>query len=662
MKSPEIFEAKSGGKEKEAVVSIHMEETQSNFFKRNKEFLEHYMGDSSVEILEAPPNLPTPFGGVDLENGKMYVKPSFFTGKGYSEGKAMVCTLHEYEHIKELFELLSRKGGEKAWKAHQAEMKSKQRLHILDNCVGDIKMNRAVIKRAPSLKETKNNLYEEDLFPEDDMTKMPKHLQFAQAILRKKSLSNRTTITAPEVQAEIDRLEGIKNSAGISVIDYATAPETPMDMRLELQKAYLREPYEKFFEEDVKEKKDKENPENKDGESGDEGDQNESIGDAEGDEDKDKEGKNKKEKADGGRKKKGERGEKNPEDYFKKEYEEWEKNNPEPLPMKDIEKAVEDFLKAKKKEKTADEMIEEAYANAEGVTVEELREYRSFWREIEDIENPETNEKIVEELREIFRRIVAERKKKTLASKLPVSEGEILAYPAEAVTQIKAGVREPEVWQTLEPKEKPKELYGNFDVTIVPDRSFSMKGEKAEEQRKTAALLLEALKEFADLIDEERIDLEYDLNVRTECWSFGDDEQVEMLKPLGREMTEKQRVHIYKTLADTPGDSTKDFSALEKIFEGVSEDDWEKIKNGVLRKIIIVLSDGESDDASRVKEVLNKFRERDVAVIGIGITKAGKAIRNTYAPDGLVCEEASNLASTVGALLEKYLEEINGKK
>ena len=38
------------------------------------------------------------------------------------------------------------------------------------------------------------------------------------------------------------------------------------------------------------------------------------------------------------------------------------------------------------------------------------------------------------------------------------------------------------------------------------------------------------------------------------------------------------------------------------------------------------------DDASRIKEVLNKFRERDVAVIGIGITKAGKAIRNTYAP------------------------------
>ena len=134
------------------------------------------------------------------------------------------------------------------------------------------------------------------------------------------------------------------------MIDYATAPETPMDMRLELQKAYLREPYDKFFEEDVKERKDKENPENKGGEGGDEGEQNESIGDAEGDEDKDKEGKNKKRKADGGRKKKGERGEKNPEDYFKKEYEEWEKNNPEPLPMKDIEKRLKISSKPRKGE------------------------------------------------------------------------------------------------------------------------------------------------------------------------------------------------------------------------------------------------------------------------------------------------------------------------
>ena len=74
--------------------------------------------------------------------------------------------------------------------------------------------------------------------------------------------------------------------------------------------------------------------------------------------------------------------------------------------MKDIEKAVEDFLKAKKKEKTADEMMEEAYANAEGVTVEELREYRSFLagdRRYRKSGDP--MKKIVEELREIFRRI-----------------------------------------------------------------------------------------------------------------------------------------------------------------------------------------------------------------------------------------------------------------
>ena len=92
-----------------------------------------------MKIKEAPPSLPTPFGGVDLENGVMYVKPSFFAEKGYSEDKGMFGMLHEYEHVRELLELLSRKGGEKVWKANQAEVKNKQRLHILDDCVGDIK-------------------------------------------------------------------------------------------------------------------------------------------------------------------------------------------------------------------------------------------------------------------------------------------------------------------------------------------------------------------------------------------------------------------------------------------------------------------------------------------------------------------------------------------
>ena len=38
MKSPEIFEAKSGGKEKEVVSSVHKEAGQEDFFKKHKEF------------------------------------------------------------------------------------------------------------------------------------------------------------------------------------------------------------------------------------------------------------------------------------------------------------------------------------------------------------------------------------------------------------------------------------------------------------------------------------------------------------------------------------------------------------------------------------------------------------------------------------------------
>ena len=80
------------------------------------------------------------------------------------------------------------------------------------------------------------------------------------------------------------------------MIDYATAPETPMDIRLELQKAYLREPYEKFFEEDVKEKKTRRILKIKMVKAVMRAIKMKALATREGDEDKDKEGKNKKKK------------------------------------------------------------------------------------------------------------------------------------------------------------------------------------------------------------------------------------------------------------------------------------------------------------------------------------------------------------------------------
>lgn len=630
--------------------------TSKRFFELNKDFLENYAGDSSLQIKPSPKGLGT--FAVDLEKGVLYAEPRFFGERGHGTDETMVLTLHEYEHFREMRELLSEKGGEQVWRKHIAKFKAKKRFSIMDNCFDDVKINRTVVSRAPSLLETRRKLWAEKMFPDADFSSLPKHIQFCYALDRKLNVSDEQVKVSEEVQAELDKLEAIKNSAGVSVLDYASDPRTPMSVRLKLQELYLEPILEKLFEEDVKDKEDK----GKGGE-GSEGEGEESTDESEGEESGEKDSGDEKKKPKSKPKKGGKTGKekpKNPEDYFRDEYNKWDKEHPETVSWKDIERATEEFIKNKKGEKSAEQLAEEAYAKAEGVTAEELREYRRFRQTIEEIKNPETDESVVEKLRKIFRKIVAERKKRVPSSKLPVAEGEILIYPAEAVVQIQAGVREPEVWQTIEQKERPKELYGNFDAVLVFDRSGSMdEGGKKKEQRKCGILGLEALKEFSDLIDEERADLQYDLNVRTEAWTFGDDAQVEMLKPLGKEMTERQRVLIYKTLANTPGDSTKDFLALEKIFAAIPEEDWEKIRRKELRKIIVVFSDGESDNSAKVQEICGKFRERGTVVVGVGITNSGKAAETTYAPDGQVCEDASKLAVVLGGLLEKFIRELN---
>jgi len=296
---------------------------------------------------------------------------------------------------------------------------------------------------------------------------------------------------------------------------------------------------------------------------------------------------------------------------------------------------------------------------------------------LENLEDPDTGEKVIDGLRQIFKRIIAERLRERYTPKHPLSEGEEPVLIADAVVAVNNGDFEPEIWQSLEKKYLPQELYGDFDVTLVPDRSYSMRGKKAEEQRKAVTLALEALKEFCDELDEARSDLKHDLNVRSEVFGFGGINEVKVLKPLSDQLTEKQRVSVSKDLNDTPGKSTLDYLTLEKIRDEVTPEEWEKIKNKKLRKVIIVFTDGQSSDAEKVKLVLDGgwvkndqdeevyvtgLRELGVAVAAIGVTASGKAAETTYAPYGQTCESVEKLAVVLADLLKDYLKDLLIKK
>ncbi|KKW24712.1 MAG: hypothetical protein UY70_C0005G0035 [Candidatus Kaiserbacteria bacterium GW2011_GWB1_52_6] len=635
------------------------EEEMRAFFEEDRDFLRAYIGDDSIGIEPAPPGSSVKTLGIDLEKGKMYVNPDFFMQMKHS--KKPYVLFHEFEHFRELRDLLAEKSGDKVWRKHRDKVQVSKRYSILDNTWDDVRMNRGVDSRAPALKDAKEALYKEDLFPETDFTKLPKHLQFAYTLLRERMVPNEACTVAPDVRAEIDRLRGIKSKSGVPLLEYASRPDIPPSVRIALQDKYLDPVSKRFFDEDVEQKKKDQQ------QQGDQG-QGEGTG-----EDDPKSGKDpKKQQAANGAGQKPEKGQKgkgkNSEDQFKNEYAEYNEKNPDKaLPAEDIDKAVKKYIEAKQKtgtEKTEEEMLQEAYAREAGVSVEDLRTYQNFWSEVENIQNPETNERVLEELRAIFRKIIAERMAPRLRPKLPTTEGEILARPADAVAAIKAGIQEPAVWETVEVHEKLLERFGNFDVTLVGDRSGSMQESDSDgavknvEQRKAIALTLEALTEFSRELDDVHRDLLYDLHVRTESWAFGGDKEIGILKPLSETLTEKERVAVYKTLGDTHGDETKDFKALERIKDSIPEEDWQRIADKKLRKIIIVLSDGNSSDQTAAQKAAKELRDRGVIVVGVGITKSGAAITTTYAPDGRVCEKAGQLGTTLGNLLKEHLKDL----
>ncbi len=623
---------------------------ESNEDDEDKDFLTAYAADSSIEILPAKKGVGTL--GIDLEKGQIHTDFDFWEKLKYEPRKKLCCKLHEIGHFSKMRTLLNEKGGDKVWKRHNEKIKKSRRYGILDNTWEDVSVNREVVLRAPVMKQTLEDLYTQNLFPSSDLRvnkegqPIPKHLQFAYALLRERQVPGEKCNVDEDVRKEIDRLEGVKSKSGVRLLEYASRPDIAPSTRIALQEKYLEPVYERFFKEDV-EKKKQEEKDKKDQKS-----------------DKNDKG----EKGEKGEKPKGKPKPGNPEDYFSDEYDKFDENNPDhALPDKEVEKAVKDYLEAKKKkgkEKSQEELLLEAYAKEAGVTVEDLRTYQSFWSGVEGIENPETNERVVEELREIFRQIIAERLVPRLRSKQPTTEGEILVRPAEAVASIKAGIQEPAVWETLEVRPKNAEHFGNFDVTVVADRSSSMnEGDengavKNVEQRKAVALMLEALTEFSIELEDIRHDLLYDLHVRTEAWAFGGDAQIGILKPLSETLTEKERVAVYKTLGSTPGKYTKDFAALRKIKESIPEEDWQRIEEKKLRKIIIVLSDGVSADAGAVQSVAKELRERGVIVVGVGITKRGESIKATYAPDGRVSEKAADLGSVLGELLKEHLKDL----
>lgn len=614
--TPSVSEGHSFS-EKEGKVEEHAEAVE--FFEKHRDFLEHY-AKGRVNIEPAPQNIPT--FAFNLETNTIYINSMFYKKQGFSEEKTLFAILHEIEHFLEKKAMLMEDGGEKKFDKYLKRIKSSKAFSLLDNCNGDIRENRSVVSRTnKGMGELENKIYKEDLFAETDFTSQPRHIQFSQALLREARLPGEECRVAPDVRLALDEVKKIKG-----LMDIMTNPETPMSVRLRLQDKYLWPKAEALLEKDMEDKKKK------------------------------KEEQEKKEKPADAKSSGEVREEIDPNEVFAKEYAEAEKKFPEAVPIEEIEKALKEWKEAQEGKDSKDK-ADEDYAKKIGVEKKDLQAYRQIVENLVKTVNPETDVSVLEELRKLFSRIISKRLKKAQAPKYPVDEGDELVDPAQLVADVKSGNLQPRVWEDTEIKEKKGDRFGEVEITLVCDQSSSMAGNKAEEQRKSAVLVMEVLKEFAELCEAEKINIDKPLEVKSEIYGFGAGEDKKPMKKMSAELGEAERIKVLKNLANLPG-TTTDFNSLEAIASGLNERTKNKIKIGELKKIVIVFTDGGSYNPARVQAILKELRDSGVVAIGVGITSEGAPVLSTYAPNAQVVEDVAKLPLVLGELLKEHLKDL----
>lgn len=590
--------------------SAHQEAVE--FVNRHRDFIEHY-ARGQVHIEPSPAGLDT--FAFDLERDAIYVNSRFYTERGFSDAKTAFATLHELEHFLEKKQLLAEPGGAHAFSTYLEQIKKSKAFGLMDNCVADIRENQTVVTKNESMGMLEENIYRQDLFPTTDFTAEPRHVQFSYALLRESRVPNDVCTVAPEVREKLDALKAVSSADGTRLLDAMTHPDTPMSLRLKLQQHYIWPMMRELLEKDIEEKK--------------------------------------AEPA-------GEGGPADPNELFAEVYKRADEKVLNAVPMEKVEEAFGKWQESQGKNPL--QRADREYAERLGVKDADLKRYRDLVKLVEDIRNPATNELVMEELRSLIERIIARRLKLAPTPRYPVEEGEDLVDPAELVAQVKAGNLEPKVWETDTVAERRGARYGEVEITLVFDRSGSMgdpPGAKLTEQQKCGVMSMEVLKEFSQRCQEERVNVEKPLEVRSEMYSFqASQADSQPLKSMSAELAEKERIDVATALASAPGSSTTDFVTLETIDKEMSEEDIQKITEGELKKIVIVFTDGESDDPDKVQIALNKLRGKGVVVVGVGITQAGEAALTTYAPEARLARRAEELSLVLADVLKEHLADL----
>ncbi len=569
---------------------------------------------------------------LSMETGRGTYDPDFFLQRGYSVAECMWATCHEIEHFRDW-----RKDPE-AYCQLYSRIREERRTGLLYHYLNDILANREVDRRFPAHRETRRYLYQIKLFPRVHYVKGPLHLQFLTAVIREKMVPSESIMVSPAVREAIDKLTNI-DGRGMDIIDLVCdGTATPKDRFLVIRD-YIEPVYERFFRDDVTARKKEKKAETARNlgatkeesiEGGSQSSVKGFVDDESGDD----------------------------EDLFDGEYDEAEDNLPEAFRSDEVLAEMERETLRRQEELVSPEMMaKEQFRMRHGVTAEEVEDYAEEYRKIESQIGP---------LRDVFEGIIAERKEEKRRIKERTDQGVIIdpSMMTQAYIDALSGVHNSRTQLKVSKEERDEQKLKEFEITLICDLSGSMNenwpGGKSYEQRLSAILITEALDEFEKKLRDERTDGSVDLHLFSEVRGFhGEDEE---LKPISDSITFASRVRIFNRLEDCIGNSTADYKSLAHMVRTVHTGTERKIREGELKKVVLLITDGGSDDISLAKEAKEALNQKGVITKAIQVGKPDKEevgrFRYVWHKDGAPCKNVHLLVPTIETLLFEFLKNL----
>jgi len=651
------------------------EEAFDTFFKKNERLISDYAQATGITFQRGQGWAIIP------EEGKAYYDPKMLMERGYSEQEALFLTLHETEHFRDGKEILGGKDGRKIWELNDALYRQGGRKKVLANVIDDIHDDARVTNAFPNLKESQVRLVTEVSIADRDLTAKPKHMQFVWALRREAAAPDQPCTVAPEVREAIQKLHAIPipgKPKPLDLVESLMNPRVDGKSRIMLMKKYIEPLFDELYEQDLKDQEDKkkyppqepeqppqeppQNPEQpEEPEQPSEPPQEPEKPEAEEPEpdkqepDTPEEPPQETEPESDTETSEPEPETQSPDDAFSKEYDEFFEKFPDLLDESAAKEAIEQVLIKEGNDDGAGKRAANAYAAEHGVLPHEIEDYRKEFEKIKPFIGP---------ISDVIEGLIEDRKIPGRKLSKVGDHGVMLVPGMEVQAWMDMGdERASKTMLDYEGKEVLKPVVGSLRFRFVADLSYSMDGEKLAVQRRIGQLLLEFVSEITRRIDDNVGQMEHELDVKSQILTFGSPNLTKVVKPLSSSLTERQRIDAFQSLSQVGG-STPDFLSLQTIISEIDEEKIKdpeyaiKLKEGELKEVVIVLTDGESDSPAEVKAKLDDLRSRGVRVLAVGITSSASSVLETYKPDARLVEDVNELPEVFQQLLADVFGEL----